>query len=222
MIEFISNASILAMHFSRMAEDLIIWNSDEFALIEIDDAFTTGSSIMPNKKNPDILELVRGRTGTVYGDLVSFLTMMKGLPLTYNRDLQEDKKILFHTIDTILPIIKIFPDLLKSIKFNKDSIKDKLKSGFLLATDIADSIVKSGIPFRQAHGIVKQIILYCEKNKKTLFDLKLIELKKFHKKFNKTTLTLLNYDKSIKNKKSYGSTSYQSVKLQIETAKKLV
>ena len=136
--------------------------------------------------------------------------------------MQEDKKILFHTIDTILPIIKILPEVLKKIKFNKESINNKIKSGYLLATDIADHLVKSGIPFRTAHGIVRQIIDHCEKNKKTVFDLKLTELKKFHKKFNKNVLTLLNYDRSIKNKKSYGSTSYMSVKHQIEIAKKMI
>ncbi len=222
MIEFISNVSILAMHFSRMAEDLIIWNSDEFKFIRIDDAFTTGSSIMPNKKNPDVPELIRGKTGSIYGDLMSILTLLKGLPLTYNRDLQEDKKILFHAIDTILPVIKIVPELLKNIKFNEDEINNKMKSGYLLATDIADYLVKNKIPFREAYNIVGQIINYCETKKKSVFDLKLPELKKFNKKFTKSIFNSFDYQKSIKNKKSYGSTSYDSVKQQIAFAKKMV
>ena len=222
IIEFVSNASILAMHFSRMAEDLIIWNSEEFKFIQIDDAFTTASSIMPNKKNPDVLELIRGKTGSIYGDLMSILTLLKGLPLTYNRDLQEDKKILFHAIDTILPVIKIMVELLKNIKFNKDEITNKMKSGYMLATDIADFLVKTKVPFREAHNIVGQIIQYCEAKKKSLFDMKLAEFKKFNEKFNKNILNLLDYNKSIKNKKSYGSTSYDSVKQQIAIAKKMI
>ena len=148
--------------------------------------------------------------------------MLKGLPLTYNRDLQEDKKILFHAIDTILPVIKIVPELLKNITFNEDEINNKMKSGYLLATDIADYLVKSKVPFREAYNIVGQIINYCETKKKSIFDLKLPELKKFNKKFTKSVLSLFDYQKSIKNKKSYGSTSYDSVKQQITIAKKMV
>ncbi len=222
LIEFISNSSLLAMHFSRLAEDLIIWNTDEFKFIEINDSFTTGSSIMPNKKNPDVLELIRGKTSLIYGDLISILTLLKALPLTYNRDLQEDKKILFHTIDVLLPVLKIIPALLKNITFNEKEINTKLQSGFLLATDLADYLVHAGVPFRRAHEITGRIINYCITNKKTLFDLKLEEFQKFYKQFNNTIFELLDYKKSIKSKLSYGSTSYNSVKHQIKIAKRMV
>jgi len=222
MIEFLSAVSILAMHFSRISEDLIIWNSQEFNLIHIDDSFATGSSIMPNKKNPDILELLRGKAGSLYGDLISMLTLLKGLPLTYNRDLQEDKRILFHAIDTILPMLKVMPDLLKNIKFNEKEIGNKMQSGYMLATDIVDFLVKSKVPFREAYGIVGQIIKYCEEHQKSIFDLKLSDFKKFYKKSTKSILNLLDYKKSIKNKKSAGSTSEESVKKQIEAARKMI
>lgn len=222
MVEFLSHSSVLAMHFSRIAEDLIIWNTQEFNYIEIDDSFTTGSSIMPNKKNPDVLELIRGKTGLVYGHLLSLLTILKGLPLTYNRDLQEDKKILFQSIDTIKSILSIIPDLLNNITLNQNQIEKHLKTGYLLATDIADYLVQSGMPFRQAHHIVGEIIQYCNKKQKSIFDLKLDEFKKFNKSLDKKILSLLNYQQSIKSKQSYGSTSFQNVKLQIKKARQLV
>ncbi len=222
MIEFISNSAILCTHFSRLSEDLIIWNTDEFNFIEIDDSYTTGSSIMPNKKNPDVLELIRGKTGIIYGNLMSLFTLLKGLPLTYNRDLQEDKKLLFQTIDTVLPILNIIPALLKNIKINKKALNLKLKSGYLLATDIADYLVQSGVPFRKSHSIVGQIVNFCISNHKSLFDLNIKDFKKFDPHFNNNVFTLLDYKKSIQSKKSYGSTSYNSVNLQIRKAKKLI
>ncbi len=222
IIEFIFCSAITAMHLSRLSEDLIIWNTDEFEFIEIDDAFTTGSSIMPNKKNPDVLELIRGKTAKIYGNLMSILTLLKGLPLSYNRDLQEDKKMLFETADYIKPMLKLMTELLKNIKFQKERIKEKIKDGFILAVDIADYLVKKDVPFRKAHNVVGKIIKYCINNNKTLFDLTLKEFKKFSRLINKDIFEILDFKKSIESKISEGGTATKQVKKQISVAKKLI
>lgn len=222
MVEFILNCALTATHLSNLAEDLIIWNTEEYKFIEIDDSFTTGSSIMPNKKNPDVLELIRGKTAHLIGYLNSIIILLKGLPLTYNRDLQEDKIILFNSIDILIPILTIIPELLKNIKFNTTEIEKKLASGFMLATDLADYLVKQNVPFRQAHKIIGQLINYCSTNEKSLFSLSIDEFKKIYKNFDQNIYALLNYKKSIQSKLSYGSTSLTSVKHQIKIAKKML
>lgn len=165
LIEFLSALSIVMMHLSRFSEEIIIWNSDEYRFVEIDDAYSTGSSIMPQKKNPDIAELVRGKTGRVYGDLMALLTVMKGLPLAYNKDMQEDKEAAFDAFDTVRDCITLFTGMLDTIKFRKERMAQSAMKGFTNATDAADYLVGKGVPFREAHGIVGRLVLYCiEKN----------------------------------------------------------
>lgn len=165
LIEYLSALSIIMMHLSRFCEEVIIWNSNEYQFVELDDAYSTGSSIMPQKKNPDIAELIRGKTGRVYGALTSLLTTMKGLPLAYNKDLQEDKELSFDAIDTVKGCIRLFTDMISTMQFNKEKMENSAKAGFTNATDAADYLVNHGVPFRDAHGIVGQLVLYCiEKN----------------------------------------------------------
>ncbi len=165
LLEFLSALSIVMMHLSRFSEEIILWNSDEYRFIEMDDAYSTGSSIMPQKKNPDIAELVRGKTGRVYGDLMALLTVMKGLPLAYNKDMQEDKEAAFDAFDTVKDCILLFTGMLDTIKFRKDRMAQSAMKGFTNATDAADYLVGKGVPFREAHGIVGRLVLYCiEKN----------------------------------------------------------
>lgn len=161
LIEFLSSLSIIMMHLSRFCEEIIIWNTNEYQFVELDDSYSTGSSIMPQKKNPDIAELIRGKTGRVYGALVSLLTTMKGLPLAYNKDMQEDKELTFDAIDTIKGCIALFTGMISTMKFNKSAMETSAKNGFTNATDAADYLVNKGVPFRDAHGIVGQLVLYC-------------------------------------------------------------
>ncbi|MDD5065629.1 MAG: argininosuccinate lyase [bacterium] len=221
IMEFLFNCAVCGVHLSQLSEDLIIWNTQEFRFIEIDDAYTTGSSIMPNKKNPDVLELTRGKSASLIGYLNSMLILLKGLPLTYNRDLQEDKVILFHAVDTFVPVLKIMPDLLGHITFNKDEITRKLKSGFMLATDLADHLVKQGTPFRTAHRIVGQLIRYCHEKKKSLFDLTQDELKKFARDLSGDVSALFDYGQSVKRKASSAGTSLINVREQMRLARRL-
>lgn len=183
LIEFLNDLSIIMMHLSRFSEEVIVWNTNEYRFVEIDDAYSTGSSIMPQKKNPDIAELVRGKTGRVYGALVQLLTTMKGLPLAYNKDMQEDKELSFDAMDTAKGCIKLFDGMLDTMKFNKDVMERSAAKGFTNATDAADYLVKKGVPFRDAHGIIGQIVLYCIDKDCAIDDLKLDELKKFSDKF---------------------------------------
>ena len=175
LIEFLSALSIVMMHISRMSEEFIIWNSDEYRYIKISDKYTTGSSIMPQKKNPDICELMRGKTAQVFGSLLSMLTLMKALPLAYNKDMQEDKAISLPSINTALDSIEILNDLLLNIEFDKEKLKNSCLTGFINATDVADYLVSKDTPFRDAHEMVGKLVLYAEKNKKTLNDLTLEE-----------------------------------------------
>lgn len=177
LIEFLSALSIVMMHLSRFCEEIILWNSNEYQFVEIDDSYSTGSSIMPQKKNPDIAELVRGKTGRVYGALMSLLTTMKGIPLAYNKDMQEDKELSFDAMDTAKGCIKLFTGMISSMKFNKDRMKDSAKNGFTNATDAADYLVNHGVPFRDAHGIVGQLVLFCIDKGVSLDDITLDEYK---------------------------------------------
>lgn len=220
IIQFISCISILFMHLSRFCEDLILWSSNEFSFCEISDDYATGSSILPQKKNPDVLEIIRGRTGRIYANLIGILTVMKGLPLSYNRDMQEDKIYLFSTVDIAKKTLNIFCNVLEKIKFNKEKMQESTKNGFLVATDMADYLVRKKVPFRKAHTIVGNIVKYCIDNEKKLCDLTLEELNRFSDKFSKDIFDIISAESSINNKKSYGSTSKKEVLFQIEEGKK--
>ncbi|MBO6207007.1 MAG: argininosuccinate lyase [Lachnospiraceae bacterium] len=184
VIEFLSALSTIMMHLSRFAEEVIIWNSNEYGFVEIDDAFSTGSSIMPQKKNPDIAELVRGKTGRVYGHLVAMLTTMKGLPLAYNKDMQEDKEGTFDAIDTVKECISMFMQMVDTMKFRKDVMARSAMMGFTNATDAADYLVKHGVPFRDAHGIIGHLVLTCIEKGKSIEEMSLEELKEISDVFD--------------------------------------
>ena len=177
VIELLSALSTIMMHLSRFSEEIIIWNSNEYQFVEIDDAYSTGSSIMPQKKNPDIAELVRGKTGRVYGALMSILTTMKGIPLAYNKDMQEDKELTFDAIDTVKGCLALFEGMISTMKFRKDVMENSAKHGFTNATDAADYLVNHGVPFRDAHGIVGRLVLYCLDKKIPLDEMTLEEYK---------------------------------------------
>ena len=222
VIDTIYSCSLLMMHLSRFCEDLINWNSSEFNFIKIGDEFTTGSSIMPQKKNPDILELIRGKCSLVYGNLFSIMTNLKGLPLSYNRDLQEDKAPLFSAIKTTRDCVQIFSKTLNSIQFNTKHIAEKMDVGFLTATDLADYLAKKNVPFREAHHMTGNIVAYCEKNKKTLDSLSLVELQKFSKIIQKDVFNYITIEKSVSSKTSFGGTSKANVKKMIRKYKKIL
>ncbi len=220
ILEFLSAASILAMHLSRLAEDFILWSSQEFNFIEINDAFCTGSSIMPQKKNPDVLELIRGRVGDIYGNLFNLFTVMKGIPLSYNRDMQEDKKPLFSTIDTLKPILNILTVFLQNIKINKEQMRKAAEKGFLLATDLADYLVLKGVPFREAHGIVGEIVKYCEKTGKTLEGLSLEKMRSLCDLIGSDVKDVLNINKAIARRTSFAGTAPKETLRLIEKVQK--
>jgi argininosuccinate lyase len=213
--EFIFAASLIMMHMSRFCEDLIIWSTDEFQFVEISDAFTTGSSIMPQKKNPDVAELIRGKTGRVYGNLVSLLTVMKGLPMTYNRDLQEDKEPLFDTVDTIKRCLEILSSMIKSVKFNRVKMLEEASGGFSTATDVAEYLVMKGIPFRTAHEIVGRLVAYCIGKDKEMHVLTLKEFRQFSKSFGEDIYEYLKVENAVNSRKSPGSTSREAVLMRI-------
>jgi argininosuccinate lyase len=210
------------MHLSRLAEELVLWSTDEFGFIELPEAFTTGSSAMPQKKNPDVAELVRAKAGRIYGNLFSLLTIMKGLPLSYNRDLQEDKKPIFDTVDTVKSCLHILNEMLPGIKFNTERIYKTAVEGYSTATDIAEYLVKKGLPFRKAHELTGRIVLYCISKKKKLEELTLKELNKFSPLISYDVYPVMEPEKSVKGKKSTGSTSPDEVRKQIKRLRKKV
>ena len=215
LVEFIAACSIIMTHLSRFGEELVLWSSQEFAFAKTNDAYTTGSSIMPQKKNPDMAELVRGKAGRIFGDLVNILTTMKGLPLAYNRDMQEDKLPLFDAVATTRQCLFIFSHILVHTTFDKKRFDEDLKNDFLTATEIADYLVKKGVSFREAHSITGKIVAYAIDHKRSLLQLKLSELKHFSTKLEDDIFELLDPHKSIEHKKSAGSTSPVEVKKQI-------
>jgi argininosuccinate lyase len=215
IIEFVSVCSTIMMHLSRMSEELVLWTSQEFNFARIDDAYTTGSSIMPQKKNPDMAELTRGKVGRVYGDLMNILTLMKGLPLAYNRDMQEDKLPLFDAVNTTRECVYIMTHVFIHTKFDKERFEEELKNDFLTATEIADYLVLQGVPFREAHSITGKVVGYCVEHQKSLTSISLKELHKFSHKFSEDVFELLDPHKSIEHKKSSGSTAPNEVKKQI-------
>jgi argininosuccinate lyase len=216
LIEFVSACAITQMHLSRLAEEFVIWSSQEFRFIRIGDAFTTGSSIMPQKKNPDMAELVRGKTGRVYGALMNLLTTMKGLPLAYNRDMQEDKFPLFDAADTTADCLKIFTAMIRATTFNLDRLRAAVYHDFSTATELADYLVTKAVPFREAHEITAKVVAYCVDEQKLLADLDLKTLQRFSTAFAKDVYDFLNPEKSPPRKKSEGSTAPREVKKQLQ------
>ncbi|RMF95753.1 MAG: argininosuccinate lyase [Candidatus Schekmanbacteria bacterium] len=220
--EFLFFASLLFMHLSRLCEELILWNSSEFSFIELPDEFTTGSSIMPQKKNPDVLELIRGKTGRVYGDLVSLLTLMKSQPLSYNRDMQEDKEPLFDAVDTVKASLRVLSKFLGKIRFREDRIEQAVKEGFMEATDIADYLVLKNVPFREAHEIVGKIVLYCIENNCRLQDMSVEKFSEFHKAFNEDIKDVIDYEKSVSAKRTEGGTSLNQVMKNLKRFRRIL
>ena len=214
-IEALSALSLIMMHLSRFSEEVILWCTDEFNFVELDDAYSTGSSIMPQKKNPDVAELVRGKTGRVYGDLMTLLTVMKGIPLAYNKDMQEDKEALFDGLDTVLISIQTFTGMLDTMKIKKDVMKKAASGGFTNATDVADYLVKKGEAFRNAHEIVGKIVLYCIDENKTIYDLTLDEFKSFSPFFEEDVYKAIDLITCVEERSVMGGPSSSSVQSQI-------
>ncbi len=215
-VELEAAFSLIMMHLSRFSEEIILWSSWEFKFVELDDAYTTGSSIMPQKKNPDMAELVRGKCGRVYGDLIATLTMLKGLPLAYNKDMQEDKEAIFDAVETVIKCLEVFVPLIKTLKPLRENMYNAAKGGFINATDLADYLTKRGVPFRSAYKISGAIVAECIKNEMTLDELPLEAYKKHSEIFEEDLYTEISLETCIKKRISAGSTGYESVKRQIE------
>ena len=222
LLEFLSTASICMVHLSRLSEELVLWSSAEFGFIELSDAFSTGSSIMPQKKNPDVPELVRGKAGRVFGDLIALLTLMKSLPLTYNRDMQDDKPMVFSTCDTLSACLDIMTRMLPTIKIKKEKMRAAASNGFLNATDMADYLVGQGVPFRKAHDIVGQAVAYALDKEKELDALSLKELQEFSKAIQNDLFDHLGLENMISRRRSAGGTATENVKAAISAAQKVM
>jgi len=216
VLDFLYSVSVCAMHLSRISEELIIWNSDAFNLISLSDKVVTGSSIMPQKKNPDLLEYLRGKTGTTYGNLLSMLTILKGLPLSYYKDLQEDKDIIFKSNDTLINCLEIFNEILKNFQPNKKRMLELANSGYITSTDLADYLVTNhSMSFRDAYQKTADIVNFAEKKKKNLNELTIDDLKKIEPKLKKDVLKVFDLNNSVRSKKSYGGTSFDNIKKMI-------
>ncbi len=222
LVEFCAAASIVMMHLSRLCEELVLWSGPEFGFIEIGDAFTTGSSIMPQKKNPDVAELVRGKTGRVYGSLTALLTIMKGLPLTYNRDLQEDKEPVFDASDTVQLCLAVVARMIPSIRVHADRMADAAREGFMEATDLADALVVKGMPFREAHGVVGKVVLYCSRNNKRLTELDLNEFRTFSPLFDESIIASLQARILVDRRNTPGGTASRQVAAALKRAKRVL
>jgi len=220
VLEFLFNAAVLMMHLSRLSEEIVIWSSQEYGFAIISDAFCTGSSIMPQKKNPDLPELIRGKTGRVYGHLMSLLTTMKGLPLTYNKDMQEDKEALFDALDTVQICLEVMARLFGEISFNKERLREATQGGFLVATDLADYLVRKGVPFRQAHEIVGKMVLLAMAEKKELHELTLDQMKGFHRQISQDVYEWLDPESSPTRRNNLGGTGPERVREEITAAKR--
>ena len=219
LIEYLSALATIMMHLSRFSEEIILWNSNEYQFVEIDDGFSTGSSIMPQKKNPDIAELVRGKTGRVYGALMSLLTTMKGLPLAYNKDMQEDKEVTFDAIDTVENCLTLFTGMLATMKFRKERMAKSAMNGFTNATDAADYLVKKGVPFRDSHSIIGRLVLYCIDEKKSIDELTLAELQQFSDKFNEDIYEAISLKTCVEKRLTIGAPSPEAMKQVISIEK---
>jgi argininosuccinate lyase len=215
-LEFLSDAAILMMHLSRFSEELILWSTSSFKFIELSDGFCTGSSIMPQKKNPDVPELVRGKTGRVYGNLMALLTTMKSLPLAYNKDMQEDKEPLFDTIDTVKGCLKIFADMIKEMQVNSPSMRRAAGYGFSTATDVADYLVRKGLPFRDAHEAVGKAVAYCVENEMDITELSLAEWQLFSGKIDTDIFECITVEASVNARNVVGGTARSSVEFEIQ------
>ena len=222
VIETLSALSIIMMHLSRFSEEIILWCTNEFNFIELDDGYSTGSSIMPQKKNPDVAELVRGKTGRVYGDLITLLTVMKGIPLAYNKDMQEDKEALFDALDTVTLSLKTFSGMLDTMKVKKDVMRKGAAGGFTNATDVADYLVKHGIAFRNAHEIVGEIVIYCINKNKAIDELSLNELKSFSPIFEEDIYNAIDLLTCVEERQVIGGPSTKSVKIQLDRLAKFI
>jgi len=215
-VEFLAAAAILGMHLSRFAEDLILWSSQEFAFIELPDAFATGSSIMPQKKNPDVLELIRGKTGRLYGNLMALLTTLKGLPMTYNRDLQEDKEPVFDSVDTVRASVEILTAMLPAVEINRARMHAASTAGYTLATELADYLSSKGVPFRTAHAIVGKVVRHCLAEGLRLEQLSLAQLRRFSPRFDADVKSWLSPERAVRRRRAVGGTAPRNVQRQLK------
>lgn len=222
LLELLSDLAIISMHLSRLSEEIIIWNTDEYRFVEMDDTYSTGSSIMPQKKNPDIAELIRGKSGRVYGSLISLLTTMKGLPLAYNKDMQEDKEMSFDAIDTLKSLIKLMSGMLSSMKFNHEKMAKSARGGFTNATDAADYLVKKNVPFRDAHEIVGRLVLYGIENSKALDDFTLEEFKNISEVFDNDIYDAISLKTCVEKRNTKGAPGLKAINDEIEASRKLL
>ena len=222
LLELLSDLAIISMHLSRLSEEIIIWNTDEYRFVEMDDTYSTGSSIMPQKKNPDIAELIRGKSGRVYGSLISLLTTMKGLPLAYNKDMQEDKEMSFDAIDTVKSLIKLMSGMLSSMKFNNERMAKSARGGFTNATDAADYLVKKNVPFRDAHEIVGRLVLYGIENNKALDDFSLEEFKNISEVFDNDIYDAISLKTCVEKRNTKGAPGLKAINDEIEASRKLL
>jgi argininosuccinate lyase len=218
IVEFLAACGLIQIHLSRLSEELVLWASQEFGFVEIADRYCTGSSIMPQKKNPDMPELVRGKTGRVVGNLMNVLTVLKGLPMTYNRDLQEDKEPVFDTVDTVCQSLKVMAELLTGISFNRETLESATDKGFMTATDLAEYLVRKNVPFRQAHSIVGKAVAFCIENSKELTDMTLDELHIFSDIINEDVFEVLGAAGSANSRNTLGGTAITQVKKALEEA----
>ena len=219
LIELLSALSTIMMHLSRFSEEIIIWNTNEYRFVEIDDAYSTGSSIMPQKKNPDIAELVRGKTGRVYGALVSLLTTMKGLPLAYNKDMQEDKELTFDAVDTVKGCLALFRGMLDTMKYNGRNMADSARNGFTNATDAADYLVNHGVPFRDAHGIIGRLVLFCIEKGKAIEELSLEELKGISPVFEEDLYEAVSLKNCVDKRETLGAPGEKAMEQEIAASR---
>lgn len=222
LLELLSDLAIMSMHLSRLSEEIIIWNTDEYRFVEMDDTYSTGSSIMPQKKNPDIAELIRGKSGRVYGSLISLLTTMKGLPLAYNKDMQEDKEMSFDAIDTLKSLIKLMSGMLSSMKFNHEKMAKSARGGFTNATDAADYLVKKNVPFRDAHEIVGRLVLYGIENNKALDDFTLEEFKNISDVFDNDIYDAISLNTCVEKRNTKGAPGLKAINDEVEASRKLL
>jgi len=222
IIEFLAVCSIIMLHLSNLSEELILWSSQEFGFIELDDSFCTGSSIMPQKKNPDAAELIRGKTGRVYGHLMTLLTVMKALPLAYNHDMQEDKEPLFDTVEVLKNSIMLMSGMIQTLQVKPDNMKKLLTGDFSNATELADYLVKKGLTFRDAHKVVGEIVLYCIDKEKAIEELRPEEFQNFQPLFKKDVLNILSPEDVVNSKNSYGGTAINRVRESITEAENLL
>ena len=222
LLELLSDLAIMSMHLSRLSEEIIIWNTDEYRFVEMDDTYSTGSSIMPQKKNPDIAELIRGKSGRVYGSLISLLTTMKGLPLAYNKDMQEDKEMSFDAIDTVKSLIKLMSGMLSSMKFNHERMAKSARGGFTNATDAADYLVKKNVAFRDAHEIVGRLVLYGIENNKALDDFTLEEFKNISDVFDNDIYDAISLNTCVEKRNTKGAPGLKAINDEIEASRKLL